>query len=168
MGKTKPKPYDQRTDLEKIQAQWVKLSGLHDRTDWSAAIVRAATATEIAVNLAIRREFADRSQFDAAFVDGLLKWANGVSGKLDKLLMPLLKGSNKHATVHQLGKLARTINDRRNDIAHRGEFCSEEVATDLIENCETFVVGLVRLYEPGFDLQENCARSRYDKQEGSY
>lgn len=148
MGEKKLKPYDQRSDLEKIQAQWTKLSGLHDRTDWSAAVVRAATATEIAVNLAIRREFTERSQFDADFVDGLLKWAKGLSGKLNRLLMPLLQRGSKHATVDQLRELAQEINDRRNDIAHRGAFCSEETATDLIEKCHTFVNGLVGLYEP--------------------
>lgn len=163
MGKKRSKPYDQRSDLEKIRAQWVKLRGLHDRTDWSAAVVRAATATEIAVNLAIRREFAARSQFDAAFVDGLLMWANGLTGKLDRLLMPLLKGSSKYNEVAHLRKLARPICDRRNDIAHRGKFCSLKVASELIDNCETFVVGLVALYEPSFELVEKKVQSQRGK-----
>ncbi len=163
MGIKESKPYDQRSDLEKIRAQWVKLSGLHDRTDWSAAVVRAATATEIAVNLAIRREFAARSQFDAAFVDGLLKWANGLTGKLDRLLMPLLNGSSKHEVVGKLRKLAQPINDQRNDIAHRGKFCSEKVASKLINNCETFVVSLIALYEPSFDLKRSGARCQSGK-----
>jgi hypothetical protein len=154
MGSTQPKPYDQRSDLEKIQSQWTKLSGLLQRHDWSAAVVRAATATEIAVNLAIRREFAGRGNFSAAFVDGLLKWANGVAGKLDRLLLPLLAGDEKHGTVSGLSGLARTINDKRNDIAHRGEFCSEQTAIELIDQCQTFVLGVVRLYKQGFTLQE--------------
>lgn len=158
MSKPKPKPYNQRTDLEKIQSQWTKLSGLHDRTDWSAAVVRAASATEIAVNLAIRKEFAARSQFDKEFIDGLLKWANGLTGKLDKLLLPLLKGQPNHETVTELCKLARKINDKRNDIAHRGEFCSGTVATELIRKCHTFVLGVVKLYEPDFELVELGSR----------
>jgi hypothetical protein len=117
-------------------------------------VVRAATAAEIAVNLAIRHEFAARSQFDRAFIDGLLKWASGVSGKVDKLLLPLLKGQENHVTVCELCKLARTINDKRNGITHRGEFCSEQVATDLISKCKEFVVGVVQLYEPDFRLPE--------------
>jgi hypothetical protein len=74
MGHWNPTPYEQRTDINKIQSQWTKLSGHHSRTDWSAAIVRAATACEIAVNLAIRTEFSDRSAFGADFVDSLLLW----------------------------------------------------------------------------------------------
>ena len=75
------KPYEHRTDLEKVQSQWHKLSGLHTREEWSAAIVGAATAAEIAANFAVRQEFAARSKFDSDFVDGLLVWANGLAGK---------------------------------------------------------------------------------------
>lgn len=152
MTKTKPKPYDERTDLEKIQSQWVKLTGLHGRTDWSAAVVRAATATEITANLAIRREYAALDELDGAAVDKKLIQANGLNGKM-KLLLPLLKGSDKHAVVEGLTKLATTINDKRNGIVHRGEFCSEVQATELIGNCEQFVHGVVRLYEPTFALK---------------
>ena len=68
-----------KTDLEKIQSQWNKLAGLLARHDASAAIVRAATATELATNLAIRKEFEARRQFTSEFVDSLLTLANGVS-----------------------------------------------------------------------------------------
>src|SRR5687767_11218950 len=145
-AKKKLRPYDQRTDLEKIQAQWTKLSGLLNRTDWSAAVVRAATATEIAVNLAIRQEFADRSQLEAAFIDSLLAWANGLKGKMENLLLPLLKGRDRHTTVSDLYTLARRIHKKRNNIAHRGEFADEQEARDLVRDCQTFVHGVVQLY----------------------
>jgi hypothetical protein len=148
--------YDKRTDLEKIETQWVKLTGLHSRADWSAAVVRAATATEIAINLAVRKEFAERSQFDAKFIDHLLLWANGLTGKVDKLLLPLLVNTPKHGTVRGLHSLAEKINAKRNAIAHRGEFSSEEQATALITDCQTFVHGIVRLYEPTFTLKERA------------
>ena len=70
-------PYQEHTDLKKIQKQWHKLTGLHSREEWSAAIVRAATAAELAANFAIRAEFTARSEFDADFVNSLLRWANG-------------------------------------------------------------------------------------------
>ena len=92
-AKGKPKgrkPYAERSDLGKIQSQWVKLTGLQDRTDYSAAVIRAASATELAVNYALRKEFSARSQFDAKFVDGLLMWANGLKGKVERLLLPIL------------------------------------------------------------------------------
>lgn len=63
------KPYKERTDLEKIASQWNKLSGFHSRQEWSAAVVRAATAAEIAANYAIRKEFAKRTDFKDEFVD---------------------------------------------------------------------------------------------------
>ena len=151
-------PYDARSDEEKIQSQWVKLTGLHDRTDWSAAVVRAATAAKLAVNLAIRREFSARSDFDAAFVDHLLKWANGLSGKIRNVLMPLLAGDPKHDAVEKLTELARRINGRRNDIAHRGAFCYEEPSTALIADCRAFVHGIVQLYEPEFTLKDSARR----------
>lgn len=153
----KRKPYNDRSDLEKIQSQWVKLTGLHDRTDWSAAVVRAATATEIAVNFAIRREFAARSKFAAPFVDSLLKWANGLSGKIDKLLLPLLRGNKNLKAVRSLCKIACDINERRNGIVHRGEFCSEELATKIIMECRGFVLGIVHIYESDFDLNNNSS-----------
>lgn len=96
-------PYADRTDLEKVQSQWHKLSGLHTREEWSAAIVRAATATEISANYAIRCEFATQSQLPAHFVDSTLRWANGLAGKVEKLLLPLTKASiEKHAKIKQL------------------------------------------------------------------
>src|SRR5690242_4865570 len=93
MARTR-KPYEERTDLEQIRAQWIKLTGLHSREEWSAAVVRAATAAEIAANFAVRREFSLRGEQDAILVDSLLKWANGLPGKLDRLLLPLYGGKD--------------------------------------------------------------------------
>ncbi len=152
MGKRKP--YDQRNDLEKINSQWTKLSGLHSREEWSAAVVRAATATEIAANFAIRNEFMASSQFDERLVNSFLKWANSLDGKLNKLLLPMLNGQNKHASIKKLCKLADIINLKRNGIVHRGEFCEEVEATELIEKSKEFVLGLVRHYVQNYDLVE--------------
>ena len=71
MGKT---PYDDRDDLEKLRSQWKKIDGiLERRKEWSAAIVRAATAAEIAANIAIRKRFESESEFSSEFVDSLLR-----------------------------------------------------------------------------------------------
>ena len=152
----KRKPYEQRTDLERIESQWRKMSCLHTREEWSAAVIRAATAAEIAANLAIRREFSARSQFDAKLVDSFLKWANGLDGKIRKLLLPLLEGQAHHSTVSRLCKLATSINDKRNAIAHRGEFCSETEATNVIAKAKEFLLCLVPIYEPQFALNGEC------------
>lgn len=128
------KPYKQRTDLERIESQWRKMSGLHSREEWSAAVIRAATAAEIAANLAIRSEFALRSGFDEVFVNSLLRWANGLSGKMDRLLLLLYEGNDKRAQLKRLKKVAEKVNDKRNAIAHRGEFCSKS-ANDGVGSC---------------------------------
>lgn len=149
------KPYAELTDLQKLQKQWHKLSGLHNREEWSAAIVRAATAAEIAANFAVRNEFAARSEFDSNFIDHLLRTANGLAGKLDRLLVPLTAGdAKKHKKLKQLKQLAEKVNSKRNAIAHQGEFCNEEEAKATIEQARKFIKGIVKLYEPKFVLKE--------------
>jgi hypothetical protein len=149
------KPYQELTDIENLQKQWHKLSGLQSRKEWSAAIVRAATAAELAANHAIRAEFAARSQFDGAFVNSLLKWANGLSGKLRNLVVPLvITDPAKRGAMAALQTLADRVNAKRNAIAHQGEFCNEQEASDAIVDAGNFITGLVTLYEPQFKLKD--------------
>jgi hypothetical protein len=82
-------PYENRDDLEKIASQWKKLTALHDRRDYSAAITRCSTAAEIAANLAIRREFDAVSDLLPAQVNSFLRDANGLNGKVRRLLLVL-------------------------------------------------------------------------------
>jgi hypothetical protein len=148
------RPYQDRTDLQKIQSQWHKLTGLHTREEWSAAIVRAATAAELAANFAIRKEFKSRSDFDARFVDTLLRWANGLAGKTDHLLIPLTAGKKQHETIEKLKAVSGQINAKRNSIAHQGEFCNEKEAKAAIQQTREFVETLVGMYEPDFTLKD--------------
>jgi len=149
------KPYEHRTDIEKLKSQWHKLSGLHTREEWSAAIIRAATAAEIAANFAIRSEFSARSEFDDAFVDNLLHWANGLAGKLNRLLIPLSEGDKtKQKEIKRLCKIANEINKKRNAIVHQGEFCNENEAKETIAHTKDFITSLVKLYQHGFTLKE--------------
>lgn len=146
------KPYKERTDLEKVQSQWHKLTGLHGREEWSAAVVRAATAAELAANYAIRNEFTKQSKLSASFVNGLLKWANGLCGKMEHLLLPIIKGRGQFEHVKELNKLAKEVNDVRNGIAHQGQFCDKEDAKNAIEQARKFIEGIVQHYEPDFEL----------------
>ena len=148
------KPYEKRTDLEKIQSQWNKLSGLHSREEWSAAIVRAATAAEIAANFAIRKEFESKSKFDKEFINSLLRWANGIAGKIDRLLIQLSEGEKHHKTIKKLKTVSEQINKKRNAIAHQGEFCNEEEAKAAIQQSREFIETLVHIYEPNFALKD--------------
>jgi len=149
------KPDEPLTDLERVQKQWHKLSGLHSREEWSAAIVRAATAAELVANHAIRAEFAARSKFDVEFVNSLLKWANGLSGKLRNLLIPLAAtDARKKKKIAKLQKLAEAVNAKRNAVTHQGEFCNEQEAILVINDARAFISGLAQLYEPHFKLKE--------------
>jgi hypothetical protein len=103
------KPYAQRTDIERLHSSWKKLDGLMKRREWSAAITRAATAAEIAANIAVRKELQEKRKLEASFVDHLLKWANGLAGKLDKLLRPLQTTAQRKKLFTETHRLRRWI-----------------------------------------------------------
>lgn len=147
------KSYDERTDVEKIHSQWSKLIGLHDRKEWSASIVRAATAAEIAANLVIRAEFAQRSQFEADFIDSLLIWANGLRGKMERLVLKFPCEDQRQAELKKLFALAKDVNDVRNRVAHSGSFASRKQARDVESKARKFIEGMVNPYVAGFELK---------------
>jgi hypothetical protein len=152
--KTQRPKYADRTDLEKLLSQWIKISGLHNEKQYSAAIVRAATATEIAVSYAIRREFSVRSQFDSDFVDSLFYWANGIDGKLRHLLIPLATTEQWRRRLKKLREqLSDGLNKDRNSIVHGGHFNNKGEAKKAIQQAREFVEEIVRHYEPDFKLK---------------
>jgi hypothetical protein len=148
------KPYNSRTDLEKLESQWKKLSGLHTREEWSAAVVRAATAAEIAANLAIRAEYSEQSNFKEGFVNSMLRWANGLIGKLDRLIKPLWDGQPKKSKhFKQLRKHAEAVNEKRNAIVHSGEFCNKQEAEAAIAEAAKLITGLLAIYDQDYVLK---------------
>lgn len=155
MGKpVSRKPYDKRTDIEKIESNWNKIKGLFERREWSSAVVRAATAAEIATNLAIREELQHERKLDAAFVDSLLKWANGIQGKFSRLLLPLSKETDRYEVFRKLNSKVKSINDARNSVAHRGEFKSKRVAKHIVTKARALILEIVGMYHSHFDLRE--------------
>lgn len=163
MGKKKSKklklPYAARSDAEKIRSQWKKITGLHERNEPSAAIVRAATAAELAVNLAIRAEFAAQSELSPETIDAMLRKSNGLWGKMGGLLLPLIIGSENEVAIKKLCKISEQINKDRNEIAHSGKFSKRSDALKSIERCRTFCNSLVQCYEHDFDLSAIDAES---------
>jgi hypothetical protein len=157
MSKTK---YEMRTDLEKIQSQWNKLTGLHTREEFSSAVVRAATAAEIAANLAVRQEFESQSKCTEDFVNSLLRWANGIDGKLNRLLIPMTEGSKHHQTLSDVKKRAERINKKRNAVAHQGEFCNIDESREVIDDARHFIETVVKLYVSGFTLKDKKSRKK--------
>lgn len=144
-------------DIALLHRQWRKISGLHARGDWSAAITRAATAAELSINIAIRFEFESKSTFDRAFVDSLLKSANGLAGKADRLLIPLVvNNAVRTKIVKKLIPILKIINSKRNAVAHQGEFCNEAESDEIISSAREFISVLLCIYDPDFALRERA------------
>jgi hypothetical protein len=128
----KKKPYSQWTDSGKLKANWSKALGLFNRSDYSAAIIRAGTCAEIGANIVIRAELIQKRQLESGFVDNLLRWANGVRGKFEKLILPLFENTKRHSFFKRHLKAISKLNEARNEIAHIGRFASKSEARDLL------------------------------------
>lgn len=153
---TKKRPYDERDDIEKLESQWVKRAGHSERKDHSAAIVRMATAAEIAANIAVRHEFALHGTFTPTQIDSFLTWANGLDGKIRRLLLPLRYEDNtKDKEYLRLLIAAGNINSHRNKIVHRGEFRSAKVEREVQAESQAFIEELVGFYNTGYKLPED-------------
>jgi hypothetical protein len=146
------KAYADRTDIERLQSNWKKFNGLMNRKDWSAAMTRAATAAEIAANIAVRHELVEQRKLDAEFVDHLLKWANGLAGKLDKLLQPLHTSKERKVIFKKLKKKAERINEQRNLVVHSGHFMNDVEAKEIKDLAQEFIETLVGSYHKDFKL----------------
>jgi len=153
-SRSSKKPYEQRTDLEKIKAQWTKIAGLHSRDEWSSAIVRAATAAEIAANFAVRKELLGGRKLEPQFVNSLLRWANGLDGKLNRLLLPVSGGTKRHGVFRALKTSAEEINQKRNAVSHQGEFCNIDESKKIIRATKRFIEALVGAYKLRFKLKD--------------
>lgn len=148
------KPYSQKSDLEKISSNWRKTKGMLLNQQWSGAIVRAATATEIAANLAIREELIEIRGLDKEFVDSLLKWANGLAGKIDRLLLPVTVGDPWHPEFRKLRAQAAKLNRERNSIVHSGQFKRKSTAARVIPEARRIILTLTAPYYDEYNLPE--------------
>ena len=138
MGKTKLSaiPYDERTDDQKLESNWRKASRLYERRDWSAAIMRAATSTEIAANIYVRHFLVTEHKLPHSYVDALLVSANGLDGKFKRLIRPAAEHRGTWQVFKPLQKRIEALHDHRNGIAHSGHFKDENDAK------EAFICGL--------------------------
>lgn len=155
-------PYSKRSDLEKVTANWNKTLGLFARREYSLSILRATVTAELALNYAIRQELHARRALPAGFVDSLLKWANGIDGKIRKLLLPILFGTPTHKRAKDIAKSLKSLNEHRNAIAHRGEFRAKETAQEQPRLARTQILTLVGLYDPSFTLKEFNPRATHE------
>ncbi len=138
----------ERTDSEKVFANWNKTLGLFERSEYSVAIVRAAVTVELAANIVIRAELVEKRKLPLDFVDFLLNWSNGLTGKFDKLIYPILKGSPNYKLFKSLDADWRKINKERNGVAHSGEFKTKSVAEDVVSKAREVVQAMMSDYQP--------------------
>ena len=146
-------PYSQRTDLERVSANWNKTLGLFARGEYSLAIVRAAVTAELALNYAVRQELHIKRALPLEFVDGLLMWANGMEGKIAKLLLPITSGTPTNDHLEPITREIRRLNTERNAIAHRGEFRSSDTSKTHVASAESNIEALILLYDASFKLK---------------
>lgn len=157
------KPYSKRSDLEKVESNWTKTLGLFARKEYSLSIVRAAVTAELALNYAIRYELHDNHGLPLEFIDKQLMWANGITGKLDRLYVPILDGTKQEAQTREIAKSIKILNKQRNDIAHRGEFRKKETALQFVELAEKEVNTLLKRYEGDFSLSKFVPSKSYSR-----
>ena len=147
-------PYSKKSDLDKIQSNWKKVCGLLYRKEWSSAVVRAATASEIATNLAVREELQLKRNLDSGFVDSLLIWANGIQGKFDRLLLPVTKGTSVHDKFKKIHKKVTEINKERNAVVHSGQFKKQATAEKVFRDTREVIEVIVSAYHNNYHLKK--------------
>lgn len=126
-------PYDERSDNQKLLSNWKKATGLYNREDWSASIMRVATATEISANIYIRHYLQEQHSLPEQFVNSLLMSANGIKGKFIQLITPASKCLDTWDEIKSIQRKIESINRHRNGIAHSGTFKNRSDANKVFE-----------------------------------
>lgn len=144
-------PYDDRSDEEKLRSNWKKATGLFEREDWSAAIVRASTSVELAANIYIRRFMSDY-EVPVEIIDSLLLSANGINGKFQRLIKPAAQVNEQSAEFSTVGRKIQGINQHRNGVVHSGKFKRKRDATTVFSNSLDVIVHLAPSAATGLDL----------------
>jgi hypothetical protein len=105
-------------------------------------------------NLAIRHELITTRTLSATFVDHLLRWANGVSTKHHKLLLPILEGTETHGKVNAVSISLKKVAEERNGVAHRGEFKKRSTALESLTAAHNYISILATIYAPTLHLSK--------------
>lgn len=154
MNKSKsPKPYDERTDHEKLHSSWKKARAQFSRSDWSASVARVATAAELAANIYVRRYLLDEYNLPSAFVDSLLKDANGIFGKFTRLVKPIAVQRETWTEVKKIQKShIEPLNDKRNEVVHSGRFMNRGEAVEIFTHGLAIIKTLASAEATGLNI----------------
>lgn len=126
--KVKKPPYKERSDEDKLKANWSKAKGLFKRRDFSASVVRIATSAEIAANIYVRKFLIEEHGLPSSYIDALLVSANGLDGKYKRLIKPASVIKNTWNHLKSLQKKIQALHDHRNGVVHSGKFKSKTEA----------------------------------------
>lgn len=118
------------------------------------SIIRAGTCAEIAANLMVREELESKRSLKKEFVDHLLIWANGLHGKVTKILKPLLRGLPEGKILAAVEARTRNLNEARNKIAHGGHFSAREHAHEMVGYARDICVALAKPYHPAIEFRK--------------
>lgn len=147
-----------RPDLERIRVSWRKTLALFEKKEWSSAVIRAATTIEIAANLVIREELEEKRKLESDFVDHLLIWADGIQGKFIRLILPLLKNTERFSTYKRIQEQVSYINEERNSVVHSGISKQRRTAEKVLLASREIIETLVREYHDQFELKGHKGR----------
>lgn len=145
------KPYDQRTDAEKVETNWIKTRGLFDREDWSMAIVRAAICLELSADLAVYVILRDK--YERLKIRSLLKACKGINKKFKDYILPSVAGTALEQETQELFGRASEVSGQRNKICHGGIFLDDVEATAHVATTYGVLIPFVQRYEPTFTLR---------------
>lgn len=135
-------PYEERTDDERLESNWKKARKLFERDDYSASIIRAATASEIAANIYIRHFLISEHKLPPQYVDSLLISANGLDGKFNRLIKPAAQHRKTWEKLKSIQKLITTLHEHRNAIAHAGYFKNKDDAKESLSSSLAIIQAL--------------------------
>lgn len=136
-------PYDERSDDQKLESNWNKARKQFDRKDWSASILRVATAAEIAANIYIRNFLIVEYGLPASFVDSLMISANGLDGKFNRLIRPVAMHKETWKELSPIHKKIKALHDHRNGVAHSGKFINKKEAKACFRHSILIIQALV-------------------------
>lgn len=127
-------PYDERSDDQKLESNWMKAKKQFKREDWSACVLRVATSAEISANIYIRHFLLVDYSLPPSFVDALLLSANGLDGKFKRLIKPAAEHRGTWNELKSLQKKIESLHKQRNSIAHAGAFKKRSEAKSAFDH----------------------------------
>ncbi len=140
-------------ELDKVKLSWRKTLTFFEKKEWSNAVIRAAITIEMAANFVVRQELEVRRNLEAEFVESLLIWANGIHGKFTRIILPLLKYSDRFSAFKTIQEQVFYIDEERNSVVHSGVTKQRRTAEKVLGTAREIIEILVRDYHRSFELK---------------